>query len=54
MEEFPLSRVPCAAPTDAFSKVGVQLICEEGFRQLPEVQFEGACNGINVHLTHHH
>lgn len=43
-----------AAPTDAFSEVGVQFVREERLRKLPEVQLEGACNGIDVHLTHHH
>lgn len=40
--------------TNALSKVGVQFVCKEGFRQFPEVQFQGACNGINIHLAHHH
>lgn len=40
--------------TNALHEGRVQPICEKRFRQLPEIQLERPCYGINVHITQHH
>lgn len=39
--------------TNAFHEGRVKSVCEEGLGQLPEVELEGAGDGIDVHVTQH-
>lgn len=40
--------------TSALHEGRVQSVCEKRFWQLPEIQFQCPCYGINVHITQHH
>ncbi len=40
--------------TNALHEGWVQPVCEKRFWQLPEIQFQCPCYGINVHVTQHH
>lgn len=39
--------------TNAFHEGRVKSVCEEGLGQLPEIELEGASDGIDVHVTQH-
>lgn len=40
-------------PTYALHEGWVETICEKRLRQLPEVQLECSCDGVDVHVTQH-
>ena len=40
--------------TYALHESGVEAVGEQRLRQLPEVQLECSCDGVDVHVTQHH
>ena len=40
--------------TYALHESRVEAVSEQGLRELTEVELQGSCDGIDVHVTQHH